>query len=162
NTVPQLGFMRFPIKFVVLPIFVFPLLAGEGAKRVFHGFESSEAALIRWASSLALACVAGIAAILWFGRSHLLSNESWDVLLRSGASRIILLGLAFAALVALRKESFQKAAAIILLLLIPADALSHAPWQNPTVPNSVYEPGLTSAKMSAVPQVGLARAMMTR
>jgi hypothetical protein len=159
---PQLGFMRFPIKFIIVPMFVFPLLGGEGAKRIIESFERSEKHLLKWAGALMILGTAGIVAILCFAHSHLLANENWAVLARSGVSRIIILALAFGAVWAFGKKPLQKAAAIFLFLLVPVDALTHAPSQNPTISGDAYAPGVTSAKMTPAPKPGVSRAMMTR
>jgi hypothetical protein len=163
KALPQLGIMRYPIKFIILPMFALPLVAGFGAKELSEAFAGKhERGLIRFMAVLTVAFSVAIAAILWFAHGHPFPDEIWTATLRSGVTRMLLLALTFAAAFALRRPAFAPVASFAFLVLIPIDGLTHAPSQNPTVPLAAYEPGLAAAEMKPTPRLGVSRAMLSR
>ncbi|MEO8426402.1 MAG: hypothetical protein ABI651_04740 [Verrucomicrobiota bacterium] len=165
NAFPQFGFMRYPIKFVVLAVFCAPLLAASAIRRYQQlSLEESRAAG-RVAIGLVACLLALSGGIIWFGHQYPLVEEQWSVTWRSGLSRAGFLAATLAVLYSLRflrrKES-QVLARLSLLLLVAFDLLTHAPRQNPTIPRAALEPGMLELKqLKPHPQHGESRAMIT-
>jgi hypothetical protein len=59
-----------------------------------------------------------------------------------------------------KRGSAQPIVGILLLLLLAGDALTHIPWQNPTVPAAAFRPDLV--KLEPQLRVGESRALMSR
>ena len=160
---PVLGFMRYPIKFVVVPTFVLPVLAAFGIERAISAIPDERDRL--WRRLVAVWGLLGalIMAVLWFARFHPLHSapfNHWPETLRSGLTRLgflvlggVLLWLGKRA-VAGRQQGLLR---LGLLLGVFLDLLTHMPKQNPTVPRWVYQPGLL--RLSPAPAVGSTRAM---
>lgn len=160
--IPPLGFMRFPIKFVSLVLFLLPLLA---AFAVAHWESLPADARPRAAKQLlvlgALALLA-IVALLVIERLYPGPADDWPATWKTAAWRgvfLLVMGVCLWAserAVLPRKQALMRLA---LLMLMAVDVLTHAPWQNPTVPLWTTEPGL--AEVVPRPTLGVSRAMMS-
>jgi hypothetical protein len=162
---PQLGFMRFPIKFVVLTTFAIPLLAAFGARYLLE--VEDEQRRLRWRQ---LGVTAGVlfalgVGVVIFGYHFPLPEERWPITWRSGASRAVFLGAGLAALWALGVIAERRRQVLLLatlLLVLGFDVLTHAPRQNPTAPRGVMEPGLiTLQQLNPKPAHGRSRALLS-
>jgi hypothetical protein len=156
--IPQLGFARFPIKFVVLPTFIIPLLAAWAVRRLGAGGLSRAAkqgAIFLWS-----AMILTIVGILWAAYRHPAADEHWRVTFESGASRALLLTLTLGAMLSFARLNplKQSATRFALLLLIAVDALTHAPRQNPTITAGALRP---ITEFAVMPRLGAARAMVS-
>lgn len=146
---PPIGFMRFPIKFVVLPVF---LLAWMSA----YGVESLRTTKLRvfgiWAAILIFGCLFQLHkfpdriqlgtydARIWF-------NTYWRVAFLIGFAVLISIFLSG------RRTAFAISSLIAVLWL---DAHFHAPQQNPAAPNWVFDRGLLELKNRPHPGEGRA------
>lgn len=160
---PQLGFMRFPIKFVLVPIFVVPLLSAYGTKWFAEAPATFRSKRI-WAAISALLLAAGIGAILLYSRAHPLPVENPAATSISALSRTVLLICITVALSALcaRKARTSTFTGCALVAFLIVDLLTHAPPQNPKVSPNVYEAGLLADILQPFPRLGVARAMMNK
>jgi hypothetical protein len=154
---PFLGVMRFPIKFVVVPAFTIPLLAGAGASRL-----TEEKKLPRVFFLLAVGFGVGIAAITSFAafQPHPLENVRSTII--NGGMRFAMLALTILVFLFLLREAkarIKMALAYLFLSLLAADGLTHAPWQNPTAPAWVFDSGIPQFELK--PEVGKSRAMIS-
>jgi hypothetical protein len=138
--------MRFPIKFVVLMIFAFPLLAALAIAQVRSPREDFSDDLLpraeRWALGLIMVFATLIAGCLLYAYSHPFANLKFYVLTVNGAVRLSCLVLLLGALFRLRNEfrpAMQRLAQVVLLAAVGIDAWTHAPNQNPTVAPGVFE-----------------------
>ncbi len=162
---PFLGFVRFPIKFVVLAVFAAPLLAGYAFKHyeTFPVAKGTAAARRVWFVWFLLSAL--IAVLLWFAFRYpefKLSADEWRSLWQNGLSRFVFLTAILGLLVVLPRFQTRRSrrlAQLALLALVWLDVLTHAPSQNPTVGRSAYDPGLV--KMSPAPTLGESRAMVS-
>jgi hypothetical protein len=162
---PQIGFMRYPIKYVVPVLFCLPLLAAF-AVRHWQLLDASDVAI--WSRDLKMiGAVLGVvvAIIVCFARAYPAEDEHWLITGRNAAGRI---GFLVAALVALhiagRKLPFQRGALIHVALpvVLFLDVLTHMTRQNPTIERTVMERGvLTARQMNPLPRHGHSRAMLT-
>jgi hypothetical protein len=181
KAVPGMQIIRFPIKFVVLAAFAFPLLAAlavaqlafarthrQGAPEVSAPLCQPPAIRhrLRMMDMIAGAFVVLVGLILWFAKTHPLPADSWTATWQSGLSRLAFLALTLAAITALTRVTRAPRQALFgwsLLLIIWLDALTHAPRLNPTIEPWVYKPELAKAelKLNPEPRLGQSRAMIS-
>jgi hypothetical protein len=149
RVLPQIGFMRFPIKFIVLATFVIPLLAARAVAWLQTMPPAERPAERRKVSFLALGLLGLMAVISWLAwnspkppdnaaASYDMTGTLWNALSRAGFLVAIL-----GCLLALREVNssrLQQLLCISLLLLLWFDVFTHAPGLSPTVSRRVYEP----------------------
>jgi hypothetical protein len=164
--VPLIGFMRFPIKFVVLTVFIVPVLAAY-AVDAFERLAPPAWAKLRTLMVFSmLTLVVLIGAILWYAHRYPLPKDQWLVTWQNGFGRAAFLVLTLGTLLAFRqvaRSSSQWLLRIALLVLVWLDASTHSPRLNPTMPRWVYQPGWGAAqlKLQPTPRLGQSRAMLT-
>lgn len=163
EALPALGFMRYPVKFVLLPTFLLPLLAGFGVARALSATAGERPGLWRRLAMLGVLLAGLIGLILWFAQrfpQHTYPLNRWPETLENGLSRLGFLVLAGGLLWWAGRTApvrRQGALRLGLLLAIWLDLLTHVPRQNPTVPRWVYRPGVL--QLSPQPKIGATRAM---
>ena len=159
KVLPVLGFIRFPIKYVVLVVFALPLMAAFGVK-AFR--DLSERRRRAWSDPMLIAVVALVGLIVLFAIIRPIAGTSSQTMLISAASRIGFLLLAVAALFLSQDGGLLKRRATLVLFLIAlgADVLTHMPRQNPVIPNAAYGP-LPFDEMANMPRPGEGRAMIS-
>jgi hypothetical protein len=151
---PPVQMMRFPVKFMVLAIFAFPLLAAYGVKDEKPRW---------WIAGSAVFAIVIISAGLTYAWFKPPSRLAWSALLENGAGRVACVVIvAGAVLISSRTQRTRLVAGAVLVASLGLDGLTHAPWQNPTVPPSAYEPGMLQAQIGPLPAHGTDRALMTR
>jgi hypothetical protein len=174
SVLPVAGLVRYPVKFVALTAFVTPLLAGFAVRALAQRFGSAsqneavgrvgvwrELAFI---AAVALVLVAGLLWLAWRD-PHLL--DQWGVTFRNAVWRLTCLVALLAILHATLEQCpasrwIHGALGVGLMALLAADAATHSPKQNPTLPGSVYLPGLWGRAFEfKPPQFGEARLMIS-
>jgi len=158
---PQIGFMRFPIKFVVIVTFAVPLLAAFAMKA------RSEAPLSDLRSRLTMfglwpIFLGVICSVIWSARLHPAKYEDWTLTWQNGLGRatfFVLFGATLAVLGFIKSPPARSLAGLVLLSEILGDSLNHVPPQNPTIARYAFEPGLL--KLSPQPRLGGARVMVS-
>jgi hypothetical protein len=142
---PVLGFMRFPIKLVVLATFAIPLLAAHGLSRFQALPQTAWPAARKRMLCLALLLSGIMALIVWRAWVHPGPGEDRVVTLQNALVRGIFLALIAAALAALRWTGEFKLQLLLrggLLMLLWFDVFTHEPSPNPAVERRAYQPGL--------------------
>ncbi len=159
---PLIGFVRYPVKFIIPVLALLPLLAAFGLKSLMHQDNNSTGRFERICFGLLVCLIAGIVALEWGTPA-----ETWRTTLINGASRAAFLTLIFGLLQPLR-ASFAKGVALgnrvvtgpakailsmhgcclgptramvcgaLLLLAFWFDLATHVPLQNPTVSPHIY------------------------
>ena len=157
KVIPQLSFITYPVKFVMVVIFAAPLLAASALANL----EKIQKRLLPLGAIL-LVVILGI--LFWTQLAPMLGDNPHDTLL-NGLSRAVMLVLTGGALWLLTRASesrWMRIAPLLLLLVAWVDVFTHEPAQNPTVSPSVYEPNLIRTKLAMQPQpeLGGARAML--
>ncbi len=168
--IPALGFMRYPVKFVLLPVLLVPLLAAYAVKHLSTAPAKEAAEAQRTLLGITLSFLGLIALLLWFITlipANPFPYNQWDIAWPSAWSRALFLGLTGAMLIVSRRSNTVGTRNLIrvsVLVVCWIDILTHTPNQNPTVSPSVYETDLirTQFKRSPVPAVGGSRAMLSR
>jgi hypothetical protein len=141
---PLMGFMRFPVKFVLLTTFVVPLLAAQAVKwwQTLPAEESSTGQKRLWQMGALL--LAAIGFIVWWEWSmHRPGQDEPGLITRNAMARAVFLALILGCLTLLRRaeaSKMQLLGRLCLLLLFWFDIFTHAPNLNPTISRSVYEP----------------------
>lgn len=166
RVLPGLGFMRFPIKFIILPTFVVPLLA---AFFVAHCRSQDGETWVRSRRKLIPVAVMFLLAIGFVALAAFqfpMKEVAAEVGLRSAATTAFVLILFVVALVAAQRSvagRFAMLPGLALVGLVWIDAIASGPRPNPSVAQWVYEPGLAAREsgMQPVPQTGKARAMLS-
>jgi uncharacterized membrane protein YecN with MAPEG domain len=159
---PFLGLFRYPVKFVLVTIFVLPLLAAAAIGQ----YEDWKPLPARsWRPELACGGVllVLIGGIVWFARRWPVGRMPWPDVAANGLERagfliaIIALLWLFAA-----RPAGRGWTGLALLAVLWLDVLTHEPWQNPTVAPSIYrpEPGLAHFQPGPV-VAGESRVMMS-
>ena len=159
RAIPLVGLARYPIKFVVLTAFSLPLLAAFAVNWLAD--ESAKKFARRGLLSVGVILVAAQVMILLAANIFPRANESAWFVFQNGAVRAFFLVSILAAVFWLAKASdtLRGWLGLGILLLLGFDVLTHAPRQNPTLTNRIYDP--LPPAMSALPRFGESRAMIS-
>jgi len=156
--VPQLSFITYPIKYVMVVVFAAPLLAAFALanlpklqKRLFP------------LGAILLALI--VTVIVWTQLAPDTGSNT-SAALENGISRtgfLVLTGLIFYALARTTNSKLLRLSPLLLVLVAWADVLTHEPAQNPTAAPWVFQPGTARAKlaMNPQPELGGSRAMVS-
>ena len=156
--IPQLAFITYPVKYLLLVTFVAPLLAAFSLARIRE--TKRETGIVGTVLLILLAAI-----IIWVSRSSIPNVDAHAAIL-NGFSRLVFLIVTGIVLIALSRNSgaaLFKAAPMILIVVAWLDVLTHEPAQNPTVPPGIYQPNLARAQLAMEPQpeLGGSRAMVS-
>jgi Bacterial membrane protein YfhO len=139
---PQIGFMRFPIKFVVLATFAIPLLAAHGVAwlRTLPAEELTPEWRRLW--RLALALIGLILVIVLLARIFPEANDDVKMTTLNGLRGAIFLPAILGCLTFLQRKAKPGSQMIfqsVLVVLLWMDIFTHVPNVSPTVVPRVYE-----------------------
>ncbi len=183
---PPLGFMRFPIKFIILIAALAPLLAAYGLRLLLdrrpqaqcstapgaaEQIPTAPASRLRGSGQLApgalewgaaLVLLLAILFIVLIDRDW--ANEVWRMTLKNGLLRAIFLILIFFLLRLLSRTTGRNRllSGCLLLVLFWLDFRTHVPAQNPTASPEIYKPGWAATHIAWDPRptLGQSRAML--
>lgn len=155
---PQLAFVTYPVKYLLLVTFVAPLLAAFSLARIQQ--QKREIPVVGIVLLILLTAI-----IIWLPRSSM-TNMDVHAAVLNGFSRLVFLFLTGAVLFALARNSeapYLRIAPLVLIIVAWLDVLTHEPAQNPTVPPGIYQPGLARQQLAMDPQpeLGGPRAMVS-
>jgi hypothetical protein len=158
---PAMGFVRYPVKFVILVLALAPLLAAYGLAALIR----TRRRLGRFELCLGLLLLLLVGAIVACDWKSSLPDDAWRATWQSGLSRAAFLVL-LVPLTAVLIGCDGRCRALFgcfLLVLCWLDLVTHAPTQNPVVKPSVYAPGWarTQLKLNPEPKLGRSRAMLS-
>jgi hypothetical protein len=157
---PAMGFARFPVKFVLLPSFLLPILAAWGLDHV-RSHDSKN----MWRGLSALLCIISllIGILVLFARQHAFRDDRWDETAWNTLWRLVLMLILFGGLFFLPKiksGAGQFWVPIVLLSILPIDALTHSPNIAPTLPASALSTGMWEASGKPALKLGEGRVMI--
>jgi hypothetical protein len=141
---PQLGFMRFPIKFVMLASFALPLLAAHGLAWVRNLDGNRWAGEWKRLRSLGLVLVGLIGVILCFAWAFPQTGDDVKWTLLNGLRSALFLAAILGCLAALQRVAGTRRHVVFagaLLVLLWMDVFTHVPQLSPTVIPRVFEAG---------------------
>jgi hypothetical protein len=157
---PWLGFVRYPVKFVILILALAPLLAAFGVAALAG--QSRRAGRFELIAALVLLLL--VAAILALDWKASLPEDAWRATCQSALSRAAFLVLACLCASALLWSDGRRRILFgcLLLVLFWLDLVTHMPTQNPGAKPSVYSPGWARAqlKLTPEPSLGASRVML--
>ncbi|MDB6124148.1 MAG: hypothetical protein JWQ71_3141 [Pedosphaera sp.] len=164
HVLPQLGFMRFPIKFIVMATFLIPLLAAMGFNWLMtlpdeqwrQGWKKTK--VVGWV------LLGLISLIIWFACKHPLPSDNVNATIKNAFSRGLFLVLILGCVAVLHTRSGTKIQwwlQIGLIVLFWMDVFTHAPNLSPTVERWVWNPDSTREYFKWGDQLrpGVSRAM---
>ena len=158
---PALGFVRYPIKSVILVLALAPLLAAMG----LAALAARRQRLASLEIGCALALLLLIAIIIGVEWKNSLPGDTWRATWQSGLTRALFLLLIVALLDTILRSRgrWRTLLSFVLLVCFWLDLVTHMPRQNPAVPPSVYSPGWAGEhlKWTAEPCLGRSRAMLS-
>jgi hypothetical protein len=140
---PPIGFMRFPVKFVVLAVFVLPLLAACGVAWIQSQPEKGIPLDRKQLATAGIIVLIGIAAATAAGACAPLPGENTLVTLKSAALRILFLVLIAVCLGLLLREKdlvLRRAWQTGFVLLLWLDIFTHSPNLSPSLPSALLAP----------------------
>ncbi len=165
HLLPGLGFMRYPVKFMILPAALVPLLAA-----VFLGrcLAVPEADWPRQRLGIILVGVAlvGLIALLIGSSLEYRLKDPWALTAAaSGLSRVVFLVVILGGVIAVRQihqAPMKGVAQVGVLAFLWLDAMTAGPRPNPTVPRWVYEPNLARKELhlEPTPAIGKSRLLL--
>jgi hypothetical protein len=157
---PGLGFVRYPVKFVILVLALAPLLAAFGIAALAG--QTRRAGRFELIGALAVLLLVG--AIVSLDWKASLPADAWRATWQSGLSRAAFLILAFLFTSALLWSDGRRRILFgcFLLVIFWLDFVTHTPTQNPSAKPSVYAPGWAreQLKLSPEPRPGASRVML--
>jgi hypothetical protein len=163
QVVPAIGFARYPIKFVALPVFAIPLLAAYGLSSLQSGSPESsrrgQRSLILMGGLLLLAA----GGTLWAARCFPKPEESWRLTWQSALSRMLFLAGFIAAVCGLlraRTPRLRGLLALAVAALVGLDLTTAGLRLHPTVVTRAFGP--LEFNMSFRPRLGEARALVSQ
>ena len=158
---PALGFVRYPVKSVILVLALAPLLAAVG----LAALAARKHCLTSFEFGCALALLLLIALIVGLDWKNPMLEDTWRATWQSGLTRALFLLLIVALLDAILRSRghWQTLLSFALLALFWLDLVTHMPRQNPAVPPSAYSPGWVRERLkwTPEPQLGHSRVMLS-
>jgi len=156
--IPQLSFITYPIKFVMVVVFASPLLAAFALANLRHDRKQ-----LLPVGALLLAAIGAI--IVWTQIAPSAGDDAPAAMV-NGITRAAFLILTGAILFAQTREwksPLLRFLPLVLILVAWLDVFTHAPKQNPTVPPSIFQLNLarTELAMNPQPELGGSRAMLS-
>ena len=166
QTVPALGFIRYPVKYVVLAAIAIPLLAAYGVRQAQTLPASLRARAWRPSLMLWLTLLTLIAVTLWLGRTQPLFYDQAELTERNAVVRVCFLTAMLALIywgTRLLRSQQKLLCRLGILILLGLDGLTHLPQLNPVISANAFEPGLAQQilKLQPPPSVGTTRVMIS-
>jgi hypothetical protein len=131
---PALSVARFPVKFVLLASFLFPLLAAFAVSQL------ETAPVVKWRGRLIGACAAWLivalltSLIVWSAYAHPLQYDQPLLTRNNALVRLTFLAVALAGLLLIGHARLGPIARCGLLAVLFLDVTTHIPRQNPSLP----------------------------
>ena len=166
---PGLGFMRYPVKFVIIVMMGTPILAGmawAAWQRCAKSPDESGAGVVEARWIWVFSGLATTLALFLMLYSHLwpLERESTSRVFVNGVTRLLFLwGMVALAILSLRSwRGSHRWAPVALPVVLALELVTHTSQQNPVVSNNVFEPGLvTLQELEPLPVHGRSRVMLS-
>jgi membrane protein YfhO len=163
HVMPWIGFARYPIKFVSIPVFTIPLLAALG----LNGFQNTTSQNLKWSKGFLYLTTAvlllTVVCILATARWWLAPAYDWRLAWWDGALRAFFLIASIggiSVLIRVPEDRLRRLVGFAVLSLIGFDLIMAGLHENPVVVAKAFGP--LELNMSFRPQYGESRAMLSR
>lgn len=157
---PWIGIMRYPVKFALFPVFLVPLL---GAAALDEDEPASIGARKRLLVGIGALILLIMAAILCFAAKYPLPNDQWRPAALNAIWRAVLATVLIAGVVLVgsqKKGVTRTVIQLLLLLVLPIDAMTHSPQIMPHIPAANFDPGIWKVCVKEPPpELGKGRVM---
>ncbi|MGC8886502.1 MAG: hypothetical protein ACP5MG_05030 [Verrucomicrobiia bacterium] len=159
TTFPFIGFMRFPVKFVVLSTIIFPVLSAFGIKYLVEGQFKQ---IIKPIIGFTISAIISIGLLLLIEFKYPQIYDVPETVLANGLTRVGLLLLTLFFIYSLIPEKkISRWGYWIIIIFFWVDLAYHSPKMSPVVNKSVYNPGNNKLLHSQnPPALGLRRVMI--
>lgn len=159
ETFPFIGFMRFPVKFVVLTTIIFPILCAFTIKFLI---EAKYKELIKPIVGFTIAVIIAIGFLIYIEFKYPRIYDVPETVLSNGLTRLgLTLLILFFLTSFLTSQKQIRWGFWLIIILFWADIAFHSPKMNPVVNKSVYNPGHHTLLYSQnPPKLGLRRVMI--
>ncbi len=161
--VPAIGFARYPIKFIALPVFAIPLLAGYG----FHVLQNAPAEKAgrgaRFLIGAGVFFLLVTAGVLFVAHRSPVAGESWPMTRQDGTSRMLLLAGVIGCVSGFLFASRRRTRALLgaaVVVLVGLDLTSAGLRLHPTVDKRAFGP--LELNMPSRPRLGESRALVSQ
>jgi len=145
---PFLEIVRFPVKFVLLPAFLLPLLAAQGLMLVLKGGEQTRSEWLPRAIGTLVLVAALLMLLVAMAAKYPMTYDQPDVTRENAWWRLLWLGAGLAGLLWVTHPRWGRWMMPGLMVVCLADVWTHTPRQNPTLPIrlpdlsvGLFEPG---------------------
>jgi hypothetical protein len=159
---PGIGFVRYPVKFVILVSALAPLLGGVGFAALTRRGEQ-KLGRFEWGCAIVLLVMIGM--IIGLEKHSPMLAGAWPNTWRNGLTRAVFLGLCLLCIAVFLSSQGRRRilCGCLLLTFTWLDFVTHEPTQNPTMPPQTYAPDLVRAQLNPqeLPRLGQARVMMS-
>ena len=143
HLIPPLGFLRFPIKFVMLATFAIPLLAAYGFNWLQSVPPKTWPREWKKPAGLAFILVVIISVILFLAWTHPLEGDLPSTTMSNGVGRALFLMLicgCIALICRMADTKLRRGLELGLIALLWLDVFTHTPNLNPTAPRAALAP----------------------
>ncbi len=157
---PQLNFMRYPVKFLILVNFALPLLAAFAVTAILETKSRAHFRTLLVAGGAAAIIIAGI---VWYAHTHPGRWENPQFTQWNGLIRIVVLASVaalFMGFTRMSRDQMIRIMAGLVLVILALDGITHGPKATPSLPAGVLQPGLV--KLDPAPGLHGHRAMLIR
>jgi hypothetical protein len=139
KVLPVIGFMRFPIKFVVWVVFSLPLLAAYGVRVLLTSDQTWRVNTGKWLLRLSVTVTVLIGCLIWFAYLFPVQQEQWTDTAFSGLFRAGFLWAGIGLVFMLRRPLPLPSRFLIgsaMILLAGFDPMTYAHQKTPTAPRA--------------------------
>jgi hypothetical protein len=158
---PLIGVARFPIKFMILTAFLVPLLAARGVDQL-QASSNKTARRISLVTAISLVCLT--AALLYLARRFPFPNDDWNATAGNALCRIAFLAALVGGIFLSLKISTRMGritVQLIVLAILPLDALTHSPNLAQALPSVVLAAGIWQSSGKPALEPGEGRIMVS-
>ena len=158
--VPQLSFITYPIKFIMVAVFALPLLAATALAKLQETPPGTVNRRLFAVGAVLLGLMGGI--VVWTQNAPPSAGQA-HLALASGISRAAFLAATGGLLFLLTRFRKTQWVPVLLMVLAWLDVYTHEPRQNPTAPPDIYQTDLARRRqaMNPQPELGGSRAMLS-
>ena len=163
HVLPWIGFARYPIKFVSIPVFTIPLLAACGLNcfRSAFSFNSRRNERLLWLSATFLSLT--VLLLMVTSRWRLVPSDGWQSAWQDGTLRVLFLIATVGAVGLLIRVPTLRLRSLVgfaVLMLVGIDLVVAGLSENPTVVTRAFGP--LELNMTSRPALGASRAMLSQ